>query len=177
MLLAPAQKGKAPERPERTSAARLSPLEREVIDWFVQLARLLGLPGSVAEVYGLLFLSGRPLTMDQCIERLDLSRGSACTGLRFLQGLGAVRVVYVAGQRPRHYEAVAELRNVAVRFARERVLPHLDGREDRAGRMAGLVMQCPPEEREHAARRVKLLQSWEKNTRRFLPLVVKILGR
>jgi len=35
----------------------------------------------------------------------------------------------------------------------------------------------PADERAHVNGRVRLLQSWEKNVRRFLPLVVKILGR
>ena len=53
-------------------ATRLSPLETEVIDFFVQLSHLLGQPRSLAEIYGLLFISGRPLTMDDLIVRLHI---------------------------------------------------------------------------------------------------------
>jgi DNA-binding transcriptional regulator GbsR (MarR family) len=115
--------------------------------------------------------------MDDCIAGLNLSRGSACQGLRFLRSVGAIEVVYVAGDRRLHYEAVAELRNLVIRFVREQVLPHLDSGQERLARMAGLVKQLPADERAHVSGRVKLLQSWEKNVRRFLPLVVKILGR
>ena len=177
MLLAIAQKETTRDRPEQIPPARLNPLETEVIDSFVQLARLVGLRGSVAEIYGLLFISARPLTMDDCIAGLNLSRGSACQGLRFLRSVGAIEVVYVAGDRRLHYEAVAELRNLVIRFVREQVLPHLDSGQERLARMAGLVKQLPAEERAHVNGRVRLLQSWEKNVRRFLPLVVKILGR
>ena len=38
-------------------AAPLSPLETEIIDLFVQVSRLLGQPRSLAEIYGLLFIS------------------------------------------------------------------------------------------------------------------------
>src|SRR5436853_1761730 len=99
--------------------ASLSPLETEIIDLFVQVSRLLGQPRSLAEIYGLLFISARPLAMDDLIERLRLSKGSASQGLKFLRNTGAVRTVYVAGDRRAHYEAVAELRNLSRRFLRE----------------------------------------------------------
>jgi DNA-binding transcriptional regulator GbsR (MarR family) len=159
------------------SAARLSPLETEIIDFFVQLSRLLGQPRSLAEIYGLLFISGRPLAMDDLIERLQLSKGSASQGLKFLRNIGAVRMVYVAGERRVHYEAVAELRNLATRFLRDQIVPHLDNGQARLERIAGMVKQLPSEQRARVNGRVKMLQSWERNGRRFLPLVVKIMGR
>src|SRR5437899_9064034 len=103
------------------SAAPLSPLETEIIDLFVQVSRLLGQPRSLAEIYGLLFISARPLAMDDLIGRLQLSKGSASQGLKFLRNLGAVRTVYVAGDRRVHYQAVAELRNLVARFLREQI--------------------------------------------------------
>jgi DNA-binding transcriptional regulator GbsR (MarR family) len=161
----------------RPPPARLSQLETEIIDFFVSLSRLLGQPRSLAEIYGLLFISGHPLAMDDLIHRLQLSKGSASQGLKFLRNLGAVRMIYVAGERRAHYEAVAELRNLATRFLRDQIVPHLDDGQARLERIAGMVKQLPAEERARINGRVKMLQSWGRNGRRFLPLVVKILGR
>ena len=157
-------------------APRLTPLETEIIDLFVQLSRLLGQPRSLAEIYGLLFITARPMAMDELIERLHLSKGSASQGLRFLRNLGAVRMVYVAGDRRAHYEAVAELRNLTSRFLREQFVPHLDRGRERLERISFLVKQMPAEERARVNGRVTMLRSWGKNARRFLPLVMKILG-
>jgi DNA-binding transcriptional regulator GbsR (MarR family) len=170
---------KAPPRTvrDRPPPARLSQLETEIIDFFVSLSRLLGQPRSLAEIYGLLFISGHPLAMDDLIDRLQLSQGSASQGLKFLRNLGAVRMVYVAGERRAHYEAVAELRNLATRFLRDQIVPHLDDGQARLERIAAMVKQLPAEERARINGRVKMLQSWGRNGRRFLPLVVKILGR
>ena len=96
------------ETPDGARAARLNPVEVDIIHLFVQLSRALGQPPSVAEIYGLLFISPNPLPQDDFIERLNLSKGSASQGLRYLLDLGAVRTVYVAGDRRVHYEAVAE---------------------------------------------------------------------
>ena len=177
MTLALEEKGPARLLKAPKPAARLSPLETEIIDFFVQLSRLLGQPRSLAEIYGLLFISGRPLAMDDLIERLQLSKGSASQGLKFLRNIGAVRMVYVAGERRVHYEAVAELRNLATRFLRDQIVPHLDNGQARLERIARMVKQLPAEQRARVNGRVKMLQSWERNGRRFLPLVVKILGR
>src|SRR2546421_11837008 len=116
------------EKPDRVAPppAHLSPLETEIIDLFVQVSRLLGQPRSLAEIYGLLFISARPLAMDDLIERLQLSKGSASQGLKFLRNMGAIKMVYIPGERRVHYEAVAELRNLATRFLREQFVPHLD---------------------------------------------------
>src|SRR5690348_8962856 len=77
----------------------LNPLELEIIDLFVQVSRLLGQPRSIAEIYGVLFVSVKPLAMDDLIERLRISKGSASQGLKFLRNIGAVKPIYVAGDR------------------------------------------------------------------------------
>jgi len=158
-------------------AAGLNPLQTEVIDFFVELSRLLGQPRSLAELYGLLFISARPLAMDDLIERLQLSKGSASQGLKYLRHIGAVRTVYVAGDRRAHYEAVAELRNLMTRFLRDQIVPHLDTGQARLARIGAMVKQLSTEERTPVQGRVRMLQSWERNVRRFLPVVVKMLGK
>jgi len=171
------EKEPAPTGPNRSPVAQLTPLETEIIDFFVQLSRVLGQPRSLAEIYGLLFISGRPLAMDDLIERLRLSKGSASQGLRFLCGIGAARTVYVPGERRTHYEAVAQLRTLANRFLRDQVVPHLDNGQARLERIADILKRLPLAERSRINGRVKMLQSWERQSRRFLPLLIRILGK
>ena len=157
-------------------AAPLNPVEVEVIHLFSQLCRALGQPPSVAEIYGLLFVSPRPLPQDEFFARLNLCKGTASQGLRYLLDLGAVRTVYVAGDRRCHYEAVAELRNVAARFLRQRILTNFEDSGTRLDRIAVEAKKLPDTERQISEARLKTLRSWEKNTKRALPLVMKILG-
>src|ERR1043166_9915050 len=163
MLLAFDQKepGNGPE--QLRPAARLNALETEIIDFFVQLSRLLGQPRSLAEIYGLLFISARPMAMDDLIERLRLSKGSASQGLRFLRNAGAVRMVYVPGDRRVHYEAVAELRNLATRFLRDQLVPHLESGQTRLAQIGEMVKKLPPDQRAHVDVGVTMLQRWEQN--------------
>src|SRR5271168_4154202 len=154
----------------------LDSAEIESINLFVQFSRALGQPRSYAEIYGLLFVSPQPLPMDTLIERLHLSKGSASQGLKYLEDLGAVRTVYVAGDRRTHYEAVAELRNLAGRFFRQQILTHFEGSEARLDRMMAEAQKLSGEQRKHVQARVKLLRSWERNGRRVAPFVLKMLG-
>jgi len=157
-------------------AASLNPVEVEVIHLFVQLSRALGQPPSVAEIYGLLFVSPRPLPQDEFYDRLNLCKGTASQGLRYLLDLGAVRTVYVAGDRRVHYESVAELRNLAGRFLRQRILTNFEDSGTRLARIAAEAQKLPDQERECAAARLKTLRIWERNVKRVLPVVMKILG-
>lgn len=151
-------------------------LESEVIEHFVGISRALGQPRSFAEIYGLLFISRTPLAMDDLCERLQISKGSASQGLKFLRDIGAVRVVERNGDRRTRYEAVAELRRLAGRFLRDQVGPRLVGSEERLARIEAGLGKLEADERVHAVNRLTTLRSWNKNMRRLLPLAVKLLG-
>ena len=72
----------APQDGEKEASASLSELELEAIDMFINFLRLIGLQKSVGEIYGLLFVSSRPLCMEEIMNRLNLSLGTASQGLK-----------------------------------------------------------------------------------------------
>ena len=175
-LMADPQKGIALHSNGETPP-RLSEFQEEVISVFVQLSRLLGQPKSIGEVYGLLFISEKPLALDDLMTQLLLSKGAASQALKYLRKLGAVRNVYVSGDRRDHYEAVAELRTLVTRFIEEHVTPHFDVGSARLDRIESLLKDMPPGERQLAASRIGLLRSWTKTGKRFLPVLTGVLGK
>ena len=165
-----------PDNGQAASNHARSRLEAEVIGLFVQLSRIIGQPRSYAEIYGLLFVSPRPLTMAELITRLGISKGSASQGLSFLRKAGAIRVVHLPGRRAACYEAVAELRHLAAGFLQDQILPQVEDTQHRLNQLAGMVAKLPPNERAQASRKITLLQSWGRQTRQFLPIVVETMG-
>lgn len=81
-----------------------------------------------------------------------------------------------AFSRRTHYEAVAELRNLAGRFLRQQILTHFQDNGTRLAHITTQAEKLPGKERKHAIGRVKMLRSWEKNAKRILPLLLRILG-
>ena len=127
-------------------------------------------------MYGLLFISEHPLAMDDLVERLNVSKGSASQGLKYLRSMGAVKSVDLPDARRVHYEAVAELRNLMTGFLRDHIIPQLDGNHLRLEKITGMVKDLPLEDRARINGRVNMLQSWGKRGRTFLPMVVEIMG-
>ena len=164
------------EHDQAAPSLSLSDLEAEVIGLFVQISRIMGQPRSYAEIYAVLFLSPTPLSMDELIERLGISRGSASQGLTFLRKAGAIRMVLIRGHRSAHYVAVAELRQLVAGFLRDQILPEVEESQSRLGQIVEMVGKLPAKDRAHAGGRISLLQSWGKRSRQFLPMVVKLMG-
>lgn len=165
-----------PETSQSAPSQAWSSLEAEVIGLFVQLSRIIGQPRSYAELYALLFLSPQPLTMDDLIRRLGISKGSASQGLRFLRKAGAIRVLHLPGRRAAQYEAVAELRHLAAGFLQDQILPQVEDSQNRLDEIARMVAKLPAKERAEASRKITMLQSWGRQTRQFLPMVVEMMG-
>lgn len=64
-----------------------------------------GLGRIIGQLYALLFFSPSPLSLDQMAGELKISKGSASTNIRELEKWGAVRRVWVKGDRKDYYEA------------------------------------------------------------------------
>src|SRR5689334_14126981 len=90
--------------------------ENTTVDFFVDAAELLGVPKSVAAIYGIVFASPEPLSFADIEARLDISKGSVSQGLRVLREVGALKEVSVAADRAELFEPDLELRKLVARF-------------------------------------------------------------
>ncbi len=154
----------------------LNELEREVIELFIRMADVLNLPRSVGEIYGLLFISSNPLCLDDCRTRLNISKGSTSQGLKILRSFGAIRTVYIPGDRKDYYLAETSLRKIASGFASEQIRPHVDSGKDRIERVRELLKAQGGEDLEALQEKVALLENWQKRAGKALPLILKLIG-
>ncbi len=148
----------------------LTDIEREVIAFFVGAVQALGLPKSLGEIYGLLYISPEPLSMDEIMTRLQISLGSASQGLKQLRSFNAVRTAYKPGQRRDYYEAETEMRKLLGNFLREQMRPHLEAGKERLDHLEELMSASPdiaPTQRQ----RIQKLQSWNQHADRLLPML------
>lgn len=154
----------------------LSELEREVIELFIRMADVLNLPRSVGEIYGLLFIASEPLCLDDCRIRLNISKGSTSQGLKILRSFGAIRTIYIPGDRKDYYVAETSLRKIASGFAGEQIQPHVHNGKDRIERIRELLDAYESDDREALREKVDLLDNWQKRAGKTLPLILKLIG-
>ena len=157
-------------------SAPLSELEKEVVDIFVRIAGVLSLPRSVGELYGLLFISPKPLCIDDCMKKLKISKGSTSQGLKILRSFGAVNTVYIPGDRKDFFEAESALRKVVSGFVNEQVRPHLENGKDRMARIDQLIAtEDDAERRDFFTTRISRLQGWQKRANSLLPFALNFI--
>lgn len=159
----------------KTTAA-LGDLEREIIEMFVRMADVLNLPRSVGEIYGLLFVSSAPQCLDDCRIRLNISKGSTSQGLKILRSFGAIRTVYIPGDRKDYYLAETSLRKIASGFAGEQIQPHVLNGKERIARVRELFEEHESDDKVALEEKIELLENWQKRAGKTLPLILKLIG-
>ena len=65
-----------PNQPDSTS------IQAQVVEFFVDGVRVIGLPRSLGEIYGLALHIADALSLDDLVRQLGISKGSASQGLR-----------------------------------------------------------------------------------------------
>jgi DNA-binding transcriptional regulator GbsR (MarR family) len=158
-----------------SNISALSELEVESIEMFIGFFKLIGLQKSIGEIYGLLFVSPRALAMEEVVERLGISLGAASQGLKVLRGVGAVKTVYMPGDRRDHFVADLELSKFATAFIKEELRPRLDRALERIDAMEALAAGMVPKERRAARERLERLKHWLERGEKMLPWILRFL--
>lgn len=154
-----------------TEIEPLTGLEVEAIEYFISFVQLLGLPKSVGEIYGLLFVAPEAIPMDAVISRLQISKGSASQGLAVLRNLGAIEQVYVPGDRRDHYRPDFDLQRIVSRFFRDKLEPRLESGMARLKRMDEAAAGSD----DSVSNRIKVLMKWHTKGAGVLPLLLSLL--
>ena len=173
LALAQAVQDTGSAAPSALSASPLSAVEINAIELFVRIANLFRISRSIGEIYGLLFVTATPASFDCICRKLNISVGSASHGLRFLRNVGAVSVTYLPGDRRDFFIAETRLRRLASGFLRERITPNLADLEGRMDRLHDLLKEAPHTQATRIGERVLILQTWRKQARALLPLLVQ----
>jgi DNA-binding transcriptional regulator GbsR (MarR family) len=147
--------------------------EQGLIFVFAELADLFGNPRSHGQVYGILFSSPVPLTMEEITNRIGISMGSVSIGLRALEELGAVER-QVNGKFG-VYTAKLELKTLISGFVRQRLVPRLEKSNATLKELSPLIDQMPAGEAKEAGFRLQRVTQWHARAAQFLPLAEKIL--
>ena len=145
--------------------------EELVVAFFLESAAILGVPKSVAALYGICFASPEPLSYTDIQARLNLSSGSISQGLKVLREMGALKVVHTATDSRELMTPDLELRKLTQHWLTERLQRQLTAGRSRLQTIAKSV----PGDRAPSSKvlrdRIKSLQGWHDKASSVLPFV------
>src|SRR5204862_1126244 len=88
---------------------RLQEVEDQFVDLWRTMSSLWGISPTMAQIHGLLYISGAALSMDDIMSRLAISRGNVSMNLSKLVEWGLVRRVHKRGDRKEYYESLSDV--------------------------------------------------------------------
>jgi DNA-binding transcriptional regulator GbsR (MarR family) len=107
-------------------AQRLEDVERQFIDLWRTMSSLWGISPTMAEIHGLLYITGQALSMDDIMDRLQISRGNVSMNLSKLVEWGLVRRVHQRGDRRDYYESLSDVWEMFTLVAAQRKRREID---------------------------------------------------
>ena len=85
-----------------------------------------GINRTMAQIHALLLITSNPLTQDDVMEELSISRGNVNMNMRELIGWGLVDRVLLPGERKEYFCAEKDIWKVATQIIKERKKRELD---------------------------------------------------
>src|SRR5579885_2352974 len=95
--------------PRENPSHRLDEAEQEFVGLWRSMSSLWGISPTMAEIHGLLYITGAALSMDDIMARLGISRGNVSMNLSKLAEWGLVRRVHKRGDRRDYYESLSDV--------------------------------------------------------------------
>jgi len=105
---------------------KLSEAKQQFISSWGAFGTQWGINRTMAQIHALLLVSVDPLTQDEIMEELSISRGNVNMNIRDLVGWGLVDRVIISGERKEYFTAEKDIWKVATQIIKERKKRELD---------------------------------------------------
>jgi len=86
----------------------LTTIKKDFTEGLSQISRFWGFPRGMGAIFGVLYLSPTPLTLDEIVRETGLTKGAISTEIRSLARMGLVHRSTKLGDRKDYYEAEAD---------------------------------------------------------------------
>ena len=90
------------------------------------ISKFWGFNRLMGQLYGLLYMSPEPMTLDQLAEGLQVSKGSVSTNIRAIERWGMVEKVWVKADRKDYYRAETKFMDIVIKILQEREKKEFD---------------------------------------------------
>jgi len=158
--------------------------ERFILHWG-EMGSLWGINRTMAQVHALLFISPEPLSANQIMEELQISRGNVSMALRELIAWGIASRVHMKGERREFYTTEKDVWHLFRLIARERKKREVDPTIEVLRESVADLNQMPDSEGKYEREQLKsLLDFFETGVQIYKDLesqnpnsIIKLLGK
>ncbi len=84
---------------------KLETIKQEFVEGLSQISRFWGFPKGMGAIFGVLYLSSAPLSLDEIVQQTGLTKGAVSTEVRALARMGLVHRSTKLADRKDYYEA------------------------------------------------------------------------
>ncbi|MDX1414059.1 MAG: MarR family transcriptional regulator [Candidatus Promineifilaceae bacterium] len=91
-----------------------------------RISNFWGFPKAMGAIFGAIYLSPMPISLDEIVEKVGVTKGSVSTNVRTLERLGMVHKQIRVGDRKDYYEAEADFWKIIKGVLREREKSEFD---------------------------------------------------
>ena len=104
----------------------LSQARQNFIQGMSRISFFWGFPKAMGAIFGAIYLSPGPLSLDQLVEQVSVSKGAVSTNVRQLERLGMVQKHLRVGDRKDYYSAETDFWKIVKGILREREKQEFD---------------------------------------------------
>jgi DNA-binding transcriptional regulator GbsR (MarR family) len=149
---------------------KLVTARREFVAQWGALGTQWGINRTMAQIHALLMTAPAPITTDEVMEELQISRGNAHTNLKELVAWGLLRVVVKRGERREYFEAEKDVWTIFTIVARERKRREIEP-------ALAILNRCAEETREMETAEGKAFYDQMKALQEFVGFASKMADR
>ena len=113
-----------------TEQQKLDHAKDEFITQWGAIGNSWGINRTMAQIHALLMIATEPMSTDEVMEELKISRGNANRNLRELIGWGLIRSIVRKGERKEFFEAEKDVWKMFCTIAKERKRREIDPIQD-----------------------------------------------
>ncbi len=155
---------------------KLEMAQDKFIESIGKLAGSFGINPFTAQLYAILYLSDKPLSLDELVERLKASKGNISLNIRELEKWGAVKNIWVKGSRKDYYEADPDIKKVAVNKIKSGVRKRIEQVSSMIEEFKALTHSSENEMTDEDKRIIKIYHEKLKKIEDMKGLASKVLG-
>jgi DNA-binding transcriptional regulator GbsR (MarR family) len=154
---------------EQTNAemAALKAARDEFVSQWGALGSQWGINRTMAQIHALLMTVDQPMTTDDLMEQLEISRGNAHSNVKELIAWGLVRTVVIRGERKEYFEAEKDVWEIARTVARERKRREIEP-------ALGVLRECVEKSREWDSAEAKAFHKQMRQLEEFVSFASKV---